>query len=68
MNVEREGRFPLIPIYKYTKNLCNLQIISELICKKKNMDATFSPRGRGGGSLLRMEIEVVRDGLPWEGK
>lgn len=67
MNVERVGRFPLISIYKYTKNLCNLQIISELICKK-NVDATFSPRGRGGGSLLRMEIEVVRDGLPWEGK
>lgn len=68
MNVERVGRFPLISIYKYTKNLCNIQIISELICKKRMWMQLF-PQGDGeGGALLRMEIEDVRDGLPWEGK
>ena len=68
MNVERVGRFPLIPIYKYTKNLCNLQTISELICKKRMWMQLFLQGEWGGESLLRMEIEVVRDGLPWEGK
>lgn len=48
MNVERVGRFPLIPIYKYTKNLCNLQIISELICKKRMWMQLF-PQGDGEG-------------------
>lgn len=67
MNVERVGRFPLISIYKYTEKLCNFQIISELIYKKRMRIQPFL-QGDGRGSLLRMEIEVVRDGLPWEGK
>ena len=51
MNVERVGRFPLIPIYKYTKNLCNLQIISELIYKKE-CGCNFFPKGTGRGGAL----------------
>ncbi len=48
MNVERVGRFPLISIYKYTKNLCNIQIISELIYKKRMWMQLF-PQGDGEG-------------------
>lgn len=62
------GAYPLILIYKYTKNLCNLQTISVLNNVKKECESNFFSKGMGGGSLLRMEIEVVRDGLPWEGK
>ena len=51
MNVEREGRFPLISIYKYTKNLCNIQIISELIYKKRmRIQPFFQGDGEGDRS------------------